>query len=236
MRKHLVTTTWPIPVTSPRHRPAGPQGNQAEEKAGALPVLPTVLNLKLIMELKSQLAQRSCTGCLPQIRNLSSQGWEKPGLINTHLCPQEQQPLGVLAREGLPRPRGIREAEGTPCPANLPPPKQRPGPAICLGCPGQAPQDHPPTGPGASHGRQGGRVCPRVSSGETARTGRSGRTRMPGTGACPENASACGSPQGPWALERGCLVPGSRKEPDRSAEAGRPRRLASRTVEDHRCR
>lgn len=56
-------------------------------------------------------------------------------LISTYLQPWERQPLGVLAREVLPRPRGTRESAVTPHQAGLLPPWWRPERAACPGFP-----------------------------------------------------------------------------------------------------
>lgn len=172
---------------------------------------------------------------LHTISSLSFRPCFPGGCITTYLYWWEPQPFGVHAHEVLPHPQRIHVVEVMRCSASLLPPKQWPVLVVCLGDPGLALQNHPPTVPKESPARLGEKACLRASWGATERTERSGRTVMPATGACPRTASACGSPGGQEGLRRGHHVPGSQKESDRSVEAGRTRHRPSRTEGGHRC-
>lgn len=225
-------------VTSPGPKPQGPTRKAHRQQACAPPHRTNSLKSKARYGIEEPANFNAIAhDFFLEPETLLSPALRKPAtLLNTYSQPWERQALGVLAREVLPHPRGARAAEGRPCPASPHPPEQRPEPAVCRGCPGRAPRNCPPVGPRASHARPGGRAYPRANSGETERTGTSGRTGMPRTAACPGSASACGSPRAPGDLRRGRLVPGSRREGDRSAEAGHSRHRVSRTVGGRKCR
>lgn len=155
---------------------------------------------------------------------------------DTYFQWQGLQPLGVHAHVGLPCPQGIHVAEVALSPANLHPPTQRPVPEVCLEHRGLTPQNHLPTVSEASPVKLGGKACPGASWGVTEKTGRNGKIVMPGTGACPRTAFACGSLSGWVDLQRGRRVPGCRRESDQSAGAGRTQHRPSRTAGGHRCR